>query len=171
MTLTANRSAAYKPALFSFCIVCLCWITLLLFAGGFTTTIRAGMAFLDWPLSNGSINPQGWTTESDKLAEHSHRLLGMKIGLLSIALYLWTWLREARASVRGLARLLLLVVILQGVLGGARVRFDWLNTEAATNLWDKASRSFMPVEPWWCSAFSSQSPCCAPGSGSRARPS
>ena len=43
-------------------------------------------------------------------------------------------LREARASVRTLARLLLLVVILQGVLGGARVRFDWLNTEASTNL-------------------------------------
>ena len=133
MILSANRTASYKPALFYFCIFCLCWITLLLFAGGFTTTIRAGMAFLDWPLSNGSINPEGWTMESDMAAEHSHRLLGMIIGFLSIALFLWTWLREKRRSVRLLARLLLLVVILQGVLGGARVRFDWLVTDAETN--------------------------------------
>ncbi|MGB0416962.1 MAG: COX15/CtaA family protein [Coraliomargarita sp.] len=142
MTLTANRNASYKPALFYFCILCLCWITLLLFAGGFTTTIRAGMAFLDWPLSNGSINPEGWTTEADKMAEHSHRLLGMKIGFLSIGLFVWTWFREGRRSVRLLARLLLLVVILQGVLGGARVRFDWLVTEAETNL---AGQSFAVI--------------------------
>ncbi|MGB0258266.1 MAG: COX15/CtaA family protein, partial [Coraliomargarita sp.] len=109
-------------------------ITLLLYAGGFTTTIRAGMAFLDWPLSNGSINPEGWTVESDMRAEHSHRLLGMIIGNLSLILLLWTWLREERSAVRMLARLLVLVVILQGVLGGARVRFDWLVTEADNNL-------------------------------------
>lgn len=138
----AYRSAHYKPALFYFCIFCLCWISVLLFAGGFTTTIRAGMAFLDWPLSNGSINPEGWTSESDKMAEHSHRLAGMIIGLLSIGLFVWTWLREERSSVRMLARLLLLVVILQGVLGGARVRFDWLVTEAETNL---AGQSFAVI--------------------------
>lgn len=129
-----NRSAAYKPALFLYCIFCLCWISVLLYAGGFTTTIRAGMAFLDWPLSNGSINPEGWITETDKLAEHSHRLLGMKIGLLSLGLFIWTWLREARPQVRQLSRILVLVVILQGVLGGARVRFDWLVTNAETNI-------------------------------------
>lgn len=134
MNSNIQRTSAYKPALFYFCIFCLGWITLLLFAGGFTTTIRAGMAFLDWPLSNGSINPDGWTSESDKMAEHSHRLLGMKIGFLSIGLFAWTWLREQRSTVRMLARVLLLVIILQGVLGGARVRFDWLVTEAETNL-------------------------------------
>ena len=130
----SNRTFSYKPALFIFCVFALGWITLLLFAGGFTTTIRAGMAFLDWPLSNGSINPEGWTTESDKMAEHSHRLLGMIIGFLSIILFVWTWLREERAWVRASARYLLLIVILQGVLGGARVRFDALNTQADHNL-------------------------------------
>lgn len=129
-----SRSAEYKPYLFAFCVFALCWITLLLFAGGFTTSIRAGMAFLDWPLSNGSLNPEGWIVESDKLAEHSHRLLGMKIGLLSIGIFLWTYFRESRASVRTLARILLLVVILQGVMGGARVRFDQLNLLTEHNL-------------------------------------
>ncbi len=134
MNSNIQRTSAYKPALFYFCIFCLGWITLLLYAGGFTTTIRAGMAFLDWPLSNGSINPEGWTVESDMRAEHSHRLLGMIIGNLSLVLLLWIWLREERSAVRMLARLLVLVVILQGVLGGARVRFDWLVTEADNNL-------------------------------------
>lgn len=92
------------------------------------------MAFLDWPLSNGSVNPEGWLTESDKLAEHSHRLLGMKIGFLSIGLLIWTWLREERQTIRTLARVLVLVVVLQGVLGGARVRFDQLNILSDHNL-------------------------------------
>jgi len=132
--LTQLRSDGYKPFLFLFCIFSLGWITVLLYAGGFTTSIKAGMAFLDWPLSNSSINPEGWLTETDKLAEHSHRLLGMKIGLLSIGLFLWTYVRESRDWVRMLARVLLLVVILQGVLGGARVRFDQLNTMSDHNL-------------------------------------
>ncbi len=97
------------------------------------------MAFLDWPLSNGSVNPDGWLTESDKMAEHSHRLLGMKIGLLSIGLLIWTWLREERAAVRTLARVLVWMVILQGVLGGCRVRFDQLNILSDNNL---VARSF-----------------------------
>ena len=132
--LTSKRTAEYQPWLFAFCVFALCWITPLLFAGGFTTSIRAGMAFLDWPLSNGSLNPQDWTIQSDMLAEHSHRLLGMIIGFLSLGLLLLIWLREERAWMRQLARVLVLVVVLQGVLGGARVRFDALNTMAEHNL-------------------------------------
>jgi len=132
--LTQQRTDGYKPFLFLFCIFALGWITALLYAGGMTTSIKAGMAFLDWPLSDGSVNPEGWLTESDKMAEHSHRLLGMKIGLLSIGLFLWTYLRESRDWVRTLARVLVLIVILQGVLGGARVRFDQLNIMSDHNL-------------------------------------
>ncbi len=132
--LTCKRTDDYQPWLFACCIFALAWITLLLFAGGFTTSIRAGMAFLDWPLSNGSLNPPNWTHQSDMRAEHSHRLLGMIVGCLSLSLLLLTWLREQRAWMRQLARLLVWVVILQGLLGGARVRFDALNTAADHNL-------------------------------------
>ena len=133
-TLTSKRTAEYQPGLFAFCVFALCWITLLLFAGGFTTSIDAGMAFLDWPLSNGSLNPDDWTKQSDMRAEHSHRLLGMIIGFLSLGLLLFTWLPEALSWMRVLARVLVLVVVLQGVLGGARVRFDALNTMADHNI-------------------------------------
>lgn len=131
---TPKRTDAYKPWLFAFCIFSLCWITLLLYAGGFTTTIRAGMAFLDWPLSNGSLNPQNWTQQADMLAEHSHRLLGQIIGILSLTLMFFIWLTEARVWMRRLSRILVLVVILQGLLGGARVVFDQLNLQTDSNL-------------------------------------
>ena len=131
---TSKRTADYQPWLFAFCVFALCWITALLYAGGFTTSIRAGMAFLDWPLSNGSLNPLNWTAQADMRAEHGHRLLGMIVGLLSLSLLVWTWLREERAWLRMLERVLVLVVVLQGVLGGARVRFDALNTMAEHNL-------------------------------------
>ena len=109
--LTPHRTPEYKPGLFAFCIFALCWITLLLYAGGFTTTIRAGMAFLDWPLSNGSLNPENWTQDTDMLAEHSHRLLGQIIGILSLVILYMTWLKESRSWMRTLSRVLVLVVI------------------------------------------------------------
>ena len=132
--LTPKRTDEYKPWLFLLCVFSLCWITLLLYAGGFTTTIRAGMAFLDWPLSNGSLNPENWTQQTDMLAEHSHRLLGQIIGMLSLALLYLMWLRESRVWMRTLSRILVLVVILQGLLGGSRVVFDELNLQTDHNL-------------------------------------
>ncbi|MEM8549659.1 MAG: COX15/CtaA family protein [Verrucomicrobiota bacterium] len=129
-----KRSSDYKPGLFWFSVFAMLWATLLLYAGAYTTSIQAGMAFLDWPLSNSSINPDGWLQDEDMRAEHSHRLLGMKLGLLAIALVMWTQLREARKGVRSLALLLLGMIIFQGVLGGMRVLFDQLNTGANHNL-------------------------------------
>ena len=127
ISLKPSRTAGYKPGLAWFCALPLLVATCLLYAGGVTTSIEAGMAFLDWPLSHGSLNPEGWTQDRFMRAEHSHRLLGMAVGLLAIVLVLWTWLREERRWVRNLTRVTLLAIILQGVLGGARVRFDQLN--------------------------------------------
>lgn len=121
------RTAAWKPCLYSFIWISLAAILILLFAGGFTTSIRAGMAFLDWPLSNGSLNPAGWLDDTDQFAEHSHRLLGMQIGILSLILMAWVWLREERPFVRKLAIAIVGLVILQGFLGGLRVLLDPLN--------------------------------------------
>jgi cytochrome c oxidase assembly protein subunit 15 len=95
----------------------------LLYAGGFTTTIGAGMVFADWPLSNGSLNPEGWTTDQAMLAEHSHRLLGATVGTLCIILAIWMWRMEERRWLRWLSYGALALVIFQGLLGGARVLF------------------------------------------------
>ncbi len=93
------------------------------------------MAFLDWPLSNGSINPQGWLQDRSMRAEHSHRLLGAKLGFLSIALVIWTQLREKRRWVRWLTLVSLTVIIAQGILGGLRVLLDSLNIDSGHNLY------------------------------------
>lgn len=109
------------------CYIALGWSILVLQAGGFTTSIRAGMAFLDWPLSNGSINPPGWLTEIDKFAEHSHRLAASGLGLLCIAIALAHFKWETRPHIRKAAYGLVGLVILQGVFGGLRVLLDQLN--------------------------------------------
>ncbi|MGF1451039.1 MAG: heme A synthase [Opitutales bacterium] len=124
---TFNGSAS--PRLRTFALAVFLFTSLLLFSGGYTTTIGAGMIFPDWPLSNGSLNPDGWLTDEDMAAEHSHRLFGMVTGLLTLALAVWTWLAEPRKWVRRAATVMLALVIVQGVLGGLRVIL--VNTDLA----------------------------------------
>src|SRR6185369_8504597 len=119
-----SRTATYQPALAWFAAVGSAWVFVLVALGAFTTSIGAGMAFPDWPLSNGSVNPHGWLTEIDKFAEHSHRLSGTVMGLITIALAVWLHLRESRAWLRKLGWWALAIVIFQGVLGGTRVKLD-----------------------------------------------
>ena len=129
-----QRSASYHPGLAWFSVLALVFTVFPLAAGGFTTSIQAGMAFLDWPLSNGSLNPEGWTEDPHQLAEHSHRLLAKVLGLISIGLVIWTQLVEGRTWVRRLALGILGMVVFQGVLGGLRVLLDQLNIQSDHNL-------------------------------------
>lgn len=122
--MTTSRNSSYKPALSWFAALGAAWVFGVVTLGAFTTSIQAGMAFPDWPLSNGSINPDGWLTEIDKFAEHSHRLFGMVMGFLAIGLVAWLHLREERGWLRKLGWLALSIVIVQGVLGGKRVLLD-----------------------------------------------
>ncbi len=129
------QKSEHKPFLFWFGLGSLIWITFLLYAGGFTTSIRAGMAFLDWPLSNGSINPEGWLVNDDMMAEHSHRLLGMVMGLLSIGLCISALATGANRQIRRLSVALVALVITQGLVGGLRVKLDALNLNIDHNLY------------------------------------
>ena len=56
--------------------------------------------------------------------EHSHRLLGSAVGLLTIVLAIVLWFTEQRQWLRRLGLLALVVVMIQGVLGGLRVVAD-----------------------------------------------
>jgi len=127
------ENAAPDRRLFGLCLFTLGWSVLVLQAGGFTTSIRAGMAFLDWPLSNGSVNPPGWLTEIDKFAEHSHRLAASGLGLLCVAIAIAHGLRETRRTIRLAAYALVGLVVFQGVLGGLRVLLDRLNVGGEGN--------------------------------------
>jgi cytochrome c oxidase assembly protein subunit 15 len=97
--------------------------------GALVTTLDAGMAFLDWPTSDGHnmfLYPwlQDLHANRDKFVEHGHRLAGSLIGLFSIGLAVFAQRRESRGWVRGLAFGILTGVIVQGLLGGFRVIAD-----------------------------------------------
>ena len=119
-----HRTTAYRPGLARFAALGSVWVFLLVTLGALTTTIGAGMAFPDWPLSNGSVNPEGWLNDLMMFAEHSHRLTGMIMGFITIALAIWVSRTDARPWVRRLAWWALAIVIIQGVLGGKRVLLD-----------------------------------------------
>jgi cytochrome c oxidase assembly protein subunit 15 len=121
------RSTVYRPWLARYSFVTLVVTLFLLYAGGFTTTIGAGMIFPDWPLSNGSLNPEGWTQNPAMAAEHSHRLLGMIVGNLTLALAIWLWWVDGRAWMRRLGLAAFILVVIQGILGGVRVLENEVN--------------------------------------------
>jgi cytochrome c oxidase assembly protein subunit 15 len=115
------RPTTYKPALAVFAALGSAWVYLLVTLGALTTTINAGMVFPDWPLSNGSINPEGWLYDLAKFAEHSHRLSGVVMGLITLGITCWLWWREERHWLRQLGVWALVIVVLQGLIGGKRV--------------------------------------------------
>lgn len=121
-----SPQATYRPALAWFAALGATWVFLLVTLGAFTTSIGAGMAFPDWPLSNGSINPHGWLHNIAMFAEHSHRLSGMVMGLITIGLAIWLWRCETRRWLRNLGWAALAIVIIQGIIGGKRVLLDSL---------------------------------------------
>ena len=55
------------------------------------TSWQAGMAVPDWPLSFGSLNPEGWWGKFEVRLEHGHRLLaafvGLCVGILCAAIW------------------------------------------------------------------------------------
>ena len=53
----------------------------LIFVGALVTSWQAGMAVPDWPLSFGSLNPEGWWGDFMVRLEHGHRLLAAFVGL------------------------------------------------------------------------------------------
>jgi cytochrome c oxidase assembly protein subunit 15 len=100
-----------------------------LVAGALVTSKNAGMAFRDWPTSDGHFMvTYPWLADFardwDKFLEHGHRLAGMAIGLWSIALAVLLAWTEPRRWVKLAGFGVLLAVIVQGVLGGFRVWLD-----------------------------------------------
>ncbi|MEM9159769.1 MAG: COX15/CtaA family protein [Verrucomicrobiota bacterium] len=126
---------AYKPVLFWFSFISMIWCVLLLSFGGITTSLRAGMVFLDWPLSNGSVNPEGWLQDDHMLAEHGHRLLATGMGILSIVMAILSFGQKAGANLKKMSLWLIALVVIQGIAGGLRVKLDTLNLDIDHNLY------------------------------------
>ncbi len=133
MSLADHRTRQHQPWLQRFCYLALFFAVGVLLMGGETTSNGAGMAFLTWPLSNGSLNPANWLHDLNMFCEHSHRLLAGALSTLTIIAAIWIQLTEARAWVRRLAWILVGTILVQALLGGLRVRLDQANTHWDTN--------------------------------------
>ena len=118
------RRHTYQSTLAVFAALGAVWVFVLVSLGAFTTSIGAGMAFPDWPLSNGSLNPTGWLDNLSYFAEHSHRLSAGVMSAVTIILAIWLWRTDARAWVRQLGGFAVGLVLAQAVVGGLRVLLD-----------------------------------------------
>jgi len=96
---------------------------LLICVGGVVTSKGVGMSVPDWPTTYGYnmfLFPfSKWV--GGIFYEHSHRLVASAVGLLTVILALWLWIKEERRWMRWLGILAVFAVVLQGVLGGLRV--------------------------------------------------
>ena len=93
--------------------------------GGSVTTLEAGMAVEGWWNAEGHFLPlfpvEKWFRDPETFVEHTHRLFGMLVGLLSIAMVVATFRCDPRPRAKVLASAALLAVCAQGTLGGFRV--------------------------------------------------
>jgi cytochrome c oxidase assembly protein subunit 15 len=106
-----------------FSFVFACSILLLLVSGGLVTGLEAGLAVPDWPGSFGHnmlLYPLREMT-GGIFFEHAHRLYGMLVGTGTITLVVLVLVNDQRKWLQLFAVLLLLMVILQGFMGGYRV--------------------------------------------------
>lgn len=95
----------------------------LLFIGGLVTSKGAGLAVPDWPTTFGyNMFLYPWSKMvGNVFYEHSHRLVASAVGFLTIAMALSLWLQESRKWLRWLGVIALVLVVIQGLLGGLRV--------------------------------------------------
>jgi cytochrome c oxidase assembly protein subunit 15 len=96
---------------------------LLIVIGGIVTSTESGLAVPDWPNTFGYnmfLYPLSEMV-GGILYEHSHRLMGSIVGLLTIALFIMLILKDSRRWIKWLGLAALVGVSVQGVLGGLRV--------------------------------------------------
>jgi len=120
-------------ALHRFALFLACCTGLLIFVGGLVTSTESGLSVPDWPTTYGwnmfTFPYSKWV--GGIFYEHGHRLVASFVGLLTVMLTIWIWMKEERAWVRWLSVAALSAVILQGILGGLTVRFllpAWIST-------------------------------------------
>jgi len=96
---------------------------MLIFVGGLVTNTGAGLAVPDWPTTFGyNMFLYPWSQMVGGIFyEHSHRLIGSIVGLLTIVLATLLWVKESSRMARWLGVTAVGAVIIQGVLGGLRV--------------------------------------------------
>jgi cytochrome c oxidase assembly protein subunit 15 len=108
----------------------------LLIVGGIVTGHEAGLAVVDWPNSYGYamfLYPLS-RMSAGIYYEHAHRLFGTLVGLTTLVLAVHLQIVESRRWLKRCAWVALIVVVVQGILGGLRVtgRFTMSDLPGAT---------------------------------------
>ncbi len=122
-------SRPYNRAVHALAVILTVAVFPLIWVGGLVTTYDAGMAVPDWPGTYGwnmfAYPASTWLFGPfDLLVEHSHRLLGSLAGFLSIGLVIAAFRYDPRTWFHWWCVGVLVAVIAQGALGGARVVLD-----------------------------------------------
>ncbi|AMV36672.1 COX15/CtaA family protein [Planctomyces sp. SH-PL62] len=119
----ADRSPGYRRAPHWAAVLAAVFTLPLLYVGGSVTTYRVGMAVPDWPTTFGMnmFLYDFWNAPFGVQVEHSHRLYGAAVGVAMIALCAWFFLHESRRWMKVFGLAALVMVIVQGLLGGYRV--------------------------------------------------
>jgi len=104
----------------------MCGVTLfLVLFGGSITTMGAGMAVKGWIDAEGHFMPlfpiAMWFRDPGTFVEHTHRMIGIVVGLLAIATVVATHLKDERKTARIAAWAALIAICVQGAVGGTRV--------------------------------------------------
>lgn len=103
-------------------VFCTC---ILIFLGGLVTSHQAGMAVPDWPLSFGTLDPNGWWNNLPVRLEHGHRQFAAFVGLLTTFLSAMVWRNSKPLRVAALtAPILSLHLWLVGVSARTIINLD-----------------------------------------------
>src|SRR5687768_9914684 len=126
----SDRQLTMSPGLHRFALLVAAATFCLIVAGALVTSHDAGLATADWPLTEGQFLPKveslGITTGVNMVGnlfwEHGHRMVATTVGMLTIILVIYLFVKEPRRWVRRLGIFALLAVIAQGLLGGLTVK-------------------------------------------------
>jgi cytochrome c oxidase assembly protein subunit 15 len=137
--LLGRRSPASRPlpaanALFPAVASIIAFIMLI--TGGLVTGLESGLAVPDWPNSFGH-NMLLYPISEMKGGiywEHAHRLFGMLVGTTALVLLSVTWRTDPRPLARTLAIGILVMVCIQGLMGGLRVTGNLTLSQDAADL-------------------------------------
>lgn len=110
-----------NPWLHRYAVLVACSTFVLIIAGALVTSNDAGLSVPDWPTSFGTFRMPRMV--GGVLYEHGHRMIAGTVGILTLLLAGWLWLKESRRWVRWVGLAAVLAVIAQAVLGGITVLF------------------------------------------------
>src|SRR5271169_7151882 len=132
--MTRSLPTQYNRAHHAFAVFTACAALIVITAGALVTSNDAGLSVPDWPTSFGYLVKVPHFVGGVRY-EWSHRMVAGTLGMLTLAIAIWTLLVERRGWLRWLAIGALCTFITQAILGGLTVLLfqpPWISTAHAT---------------------------------------